>query len=103
MPLTIPTFSEDRGPIKVDPGTGSTKTTPAVYCRDLKGCGSDDFSFGSMSISINECTDCTRVFKGSASLSYLVDTGLAFTDVQLMIDEITTDLSAAFKTCPTGG
>lgn len=100
MPLTIPTFAEDRGPIKVDPDTGSTKSKPASYCRDLKGCGEKDYSFGQMSISINECTNCVREFKGSLSLNYIVDTGLAWADVELMLTEVTNDLESAFKTCP---
>lgn len=100
MPLTIPTFSEDRGPICIDPASGSTKTKPSTYCRDLKGCGAKDYSVGSMSISINECTNCVREFKGSLSMSYIVDTGLSFADVELMLNVVTTDLQASFKTCP---
>lgn len=100
MPITIPTFTEDRGPIQVDPATGSTKSKPAVYCRDLKGCGEKDFSFGQMSISINECTNCVREFQGNLNLSYIVNTGLAWSDVELMLTEVTNELEAAFKTCP---
>lgn len=100
MALTIPSFSEDRGPIKVDPATGSTITTPASYCRDLKGCGSADFSHGSISLSINNCTNCVREFQGSFSVSYILNTGHTFADVELMWNTAKTALSAAFKTCP---
>lgn len=101
MAIVLPSFSEDRTTYFVDPVTGSTKTKPSTYCKDVKGCGEKDFTTGTMSMSINECTDCVRSFVGSATVSYLFKgPGNSAEDIDVLVNQIVTELKGAFKTCP---
>lgn len=99
MTITIPAFAEDRGPIKVDPLTGSTLTKPAAYCRDLKGCGEKTYSVGQISMSINECTDCVREFKGSASINYIVGESEPWEEAQKLIDYLSNVIQSVHASC----
>jgi len=99
MAITIPSFPEDRGPIKVDPLTGSTITKPSAYCRDLKGCGDATYTVGQISMSVNQCTDCVRDFKGSASINYIVGENEKFDEAKKLIDYLMDELKAAHREC----
>lgn len=104
MAITIPGFPEDRGPVKVDPATGSTLTKEASYCRDLKGCGDLEYLFLSQSMSINDCDAelCQRRFIASISVNIILygpetDSG----DVAVLMDYIKGNLTGAHKVCPS--
>jgi hypothetical protein len=103
MALEIPAFPEDRGPIKVDPKTGSTLQKETAYCKDLKGCGDKDFTVLSQAMSINKCaTDgsCQREFVASVSINIIMDGDLPSSDVGVLIDYIKDNLEAAHLSCP---
>jgi hypothetical protein len=106
MAITVPSFPEDRGPIKVDPLTGSTLADEVSYCKDLDGCGTKDFLVLSQSMSINECdtTICGKRFLASVSVNLTMRTANnSSDDVETLIDYIRDNLKAAYKACPEGG
>lgn len=102
MAITIPTFSEDRGPVSVDPLTGSTLSKVSAYCRDLKGCGDKDYLFLSQAMNINgRDADCLREFKASISISVIVyGSDASATDVGTLIDSVKANLVAGYIGCP---
>lgn len=103
MAITIPSFSEDRGPLKVDPKTGSTLSKESSYCRDLKGCGDMEYLFLQQSMNINDCdTDlCQRRFVGSVSIQVILyGPESTNADVDTLIDYVQANLKAAHKQCP---
>lgn len=103
MAIVIPAFSEDRGPIKVDPFTGSTLSKEAAYCKDLKGCGQKDYTVLQQAMSINRCAEdgsCVREFVASVSVNVTLKGDNTSSDVETLIDYIKDNLKAAFLSCP---
>lgn len=100
MAITIPQFTEDRGPMKVDPKTGSTLNQPISFCKDLKGCGDPTYSVVSGAISVNGVDeDCAPVFKGSASVSVTAGPNESWTEAKKLIDAVVAELQNAFTSC----
>lgn len=103
MAITIPAFSEDRGPVKVDPNTGSTLSKESSYCRDLVGCGDKDYLFLQQSMNINDCdTDlCQRRFVASVSIQVILyGPESSDADVTTLIDYVRDNLVSAHQSCP---
>lgn len=106
MAITIPAFPEDRGPLKVDPNTGSTLQKETSYCKDLRGCGEKDFTVLQQAMSINRCAQdgsCQREFLASVSVNVTLKGDSTEADVETLIDYIKDNLKAAYKTCPESG
>lgn len=106
MAITIPAFPEDRGPLKVDPNTGSTLQKESAYCKDLRGCGEKDYTVLQQAMSINRCAQdgsCQREFVASVSVNVTLKGDSSADDVETLIDYIRDNLKAAFTPCPGGG
>lgn len=102
MAIVIPNFPEDRGPFFVDPTTGSTLAKPSAYCRDLKGCGDQNYLFLSQSMNINgRDDDCVRLLLASASVKIILyGPEVTSVDIGTVMEYIQNQLEASFVACP---
>lgn len=72
LPITIPTYSQDRGPVKIDPVTKSTLQEPASYKKE-DVCGREAYTSLGTSLSVNQLSeDCQTVLAASGSLQVTI-------------------------------
>lgn len=74
MPIQVPNWAnaDDRGTEFYDLCTGSTRTKPVAYDRDLKGCGEPEYVFFRSGETVNQRADCVTKAVFGLSISGFV-------------------------------
>lgn len=95
MPLTIPTFSQDRGQRLFDPVTNSSVSKPNSYCvsqcfTNFDGtCEGINYRKSGIDIVINDQSNCVTRLKAAASLRLFVNAEqMTEADIDTLVNEI---------------
>lgn len=93
-PLVLPTYSQDRGTILVDPITKSTRQKPSGFAKN-DVCDRDAYRVVSSSLSINQLSeDCQTVLAASGSISVTLPYNAVVGDIDTIVNAIVVDLKA---------
>lgn len=90
----LPSDFQDRGQNFFSPSTKSTKQKPSAY-KGEDVCGREVYLVGSHSINIVNDVDCDRVTVGTASLKLTVSAGTSIANMNVLVDTIRDELTAA--------
>lgn len=84
-PISIPTFTEDRGAQQIDPKTKSSLTKPVSFTVE-NVCGDEAYTKFQVSMNVNELTeDCELVQAANISIKGQVPHPLQIGDVNAII------------------
>lgn len=93
-PVTIPTFTQDRGPVRVDPVTKSTFNKATGYVV-LDQCDQEAYYRLNASININQLgEDCRLINQASASLTMTVPLDVDNVDVNNLALALSAEINA---------
>lgn len=90
--ISLPSFSQDRGPIRFDPTTKSSKNKPSGYAvNDI--CGGDAYRRGGIAVSVNALVDCQPVQVASISISATFAVGTTAANMKTAITALGNELA----------
>lgn len=93
-PLVVPSYTQNRGSVFIDPLTKSTLQVASVY-REDDVCGDPAYIVFGQSMTINQLISCTPVLAGTLSISGRIPTDGDAADLTTMSDFLVGSLGVA--------